>query len=142
MCEGYEREVDRIMADHHLAMARWEVEELIEMGIGTMEAIDRIDARWREAVRTGGSTHLVEQGFELRNAIARCDLIRAKLLHVIDRLERSGHVISGASRYRRATIVPFDERPLEMEFSEDQLQSLAALQPKAPEVAYPEDDAL
>ena len=49
--EAYARaaeQVDDVMSAHADAMVAWNVQELIELGLGLFASYDRLDSRWRE----------------------------------------------------------------------------------------------
>lgn len=138
--EAYGASIDKVMREHEIAMKRWDVEESIEAGLGLFAMFERIDARWRDGIKKGEQP--LERGAELK---AISDILvqgRDRLLNAIEWLEHHDHVVEGASLFRGTQFIPFEDRPLDIAFSDREFQALAGLEPKAPEVAYAEDDSL
>ena len=59
---------------------------------------------------------------------------------MISQLEANGNVVDGASAYRARVLTPFENRPLEVHFTESELESLTTAKQKAPETVFAEDD--
>ena len=135
-CESYRNAADRIdplTAEHEIAMSSWDVQELIEVGLGLFQSYDRLDSRWRDSIRAADGRHSLDQGVELKGISDMLQETREKVVSLIERLEKVGHVPEGASLFRANVFVPFDDRPLEVPFSEDELRALAGAGGRTPD---------
>jgi hypothetical protein len=117
---------DQVMLDHHWAMVCREVEDLIRFGLALVEGTEKTDARWRDGIRRNDPGFSLETGVELKTAFDRFESSRAKLLGLVKVIEGEGYEIDGATLLRNAVPMPFDDRVLEVPFSEGELGALAA----------------
>ena len=143
--EAYARaaeQVDDVMSAHADAMVAWNVQELIELGLGLFASYDRLDSRWREGIRQGDPQHPVEHGIHLKQISDLISSARNTVLRLIELLEQGGHFLEGSTLFSSYVFVPFDERPLDIQFTDQEFALLAKSQPKAPETICDGDDQL
>ena len=128
------------MIDHQWAMVCWALQELIEVGFGLFQSYERLDSRWRDGVRRNDPQYALEQGLELRDVLADLLAARKQVIHLIAAVEAKGYAIEGATQYRATSMLPFDDRPLDVPFAEADLRLLATAGKNVPENACPADD--
>lgn len=144
--DTYEKSIesahDKLMLDHHEAMVCCDVEELVALGISLFEGYERMDFNWRQSLASGKAKTNIEYGLALREMVSVLTFGRARLLEMVQLCEDDGYTIAGADEFRSINMVPFDERPFAVHFSESELQELAMSGKDIPDKYDPEDDDL
>jgi hypothetical protein len=138
----YRDSIDLLLVDHQWATVCWQVEEVIELGLGLFSSFERLDARWRDGLRRGDA-RLATVAKDLHEICASLITSRQKVIGLIDALEREGYVVESSTLFRASMIVPFDDRPLNVQFTDAEFAALSKTEgPKAPETVCAADDDL
>jgi len=132
---------DQLMIDHQWAMACRELEEVIQLGLGLFKMAEQIDARWRDGIRRSDAGFSLEQGRELKIAFDQMLESRMKVLGLIETFEKEGYQVDGATQLSNTAPLPFEDRVLDVPFSNQDLSKLAAA-PGSPDPVSNADDDL
>lgn len=139
---------DQLMRDHKEAMFCRNLEDAIETGMALFVTYSRLDAKWRdELLRDQAALHrdqtALERGEMLKAISDLLSIARDRVLHAITLMKEKGYSVDCATAFRQATFVPFDQRPLEVPFTEQDFRAIQeSSDPSFSDTVCDEDDDL